>query len=1074
VTAQGGESPPGVRIHLFGEVRAVAADGAPLTIGPPRCQTLLAALALSAGTAVPVSRLVELMWGAERPRTAERTLQSYVTRLRQALGPAAVATVGAAYRLDVAADAVDALRFQRHADAGEVAAALAEWADPPLAGLHLTPGLAAVIDGLVERWLAAVELDLAARVETQPAAAVGRLTELTSNHPTREGLWALLMTALYRAGRQGDALAAYRAARRHLVEHLGVEPAPRLRELEAMVLGHDARLAPGAAAANGAAVHGPAASGPAANGPAANGPAANGAAVNGATADGATADGLAAAGLDAGSSGAGSPGTTRPNPPQDSAGRGERVAGSGRPGNLPLRLGRLIGRDEELATIRRALAGGPVVTLVGPGGIGKTRLAVAAASRESDEDGAWLVDLVEVGTSADVPRAVAGALGVKETAGRELTDAIVSALRPRQALLVLDNCEHVLDGVTALTQAVADGCPTVRVLATSRERLGLRDGHERVVPVGPLDPDGPGARLFEERAAALSPGFDLGDDEAVVTAVCRRLEGVPLAIELAAARMTTLTPADLLARLDDQLRLLVTVGGGQAGARRHRAMRAAIAWSHDLLAPAERQLLRRLAVFVGAFDLAAAEAVAASPAAGARAVGRAGPGAGAETAENARTGAGAGTAAELAAGAIEELLAGLVARSMVVAEPGTAARRFRFLEPIRQFAAERLAEAGETDLLAARHAAWCADRVAGVQRLLLGPREAAGTAALDELWPNLRAAFDWADGRADRRLAHALIRPLVTEIPRRNRAELGDWVERLLAMTPPAEADLLAFGLTWAGQRHKLAQNPAAFERLLARHGRPGPGVAADPAGALLDVAGRHALASVHQDFGALGELSRPLIARLRNRGEHDLADHFELDVGASMIFGGRFADGDAFVDALVTRYRAAGPPTLQNMALVLLGYSALLQGRQERAEQLLAAAIAVEVPDRTHSPNRCVAARAYFRRGEPDRAFGILRTHIDELLDTGNMQGICVTAVEFVNMMVQADRVADAGRVLRHLDRAAPYWAGLVVDARRVIAAAPPAPRGIHSAAPPDLGDQEVLEYMRAVLAELSPAARG
>ncbi|MDT3442304.1 BTAD domain-containing putative transcriptional regulator [Pseudofrankia sp. BMG5.37] len=1006
VTAQAHEGQPDARVHLLGGVRAVTGRGEPVAVGPPMCQTLLAALALSAGTAVPVSRLVDLMWGADRPRTAERTLHSYITRLRQALGAGTIATVGAAYRLDLPADAVDALRFQRHADAGDAAAALAEWTGPPLAGLHVAPGLAAVLDGLEERWLATVEQELAGRVETDPVASVGRLTELTAGHPTREGLWALLMTALYRAGRQTDALAAYRTARRHLVEHLGVEPGPRLRELEAMILGQDDRLIA-----------------------------------------------------------RGSPGGPR-LPAED-----------GRPGNLPLRLGRLIGRDQDLETVRLALSAWPVVTLIGPGGIGKTRLAVAAASREDDEDGVWLVDLVEVGSSVDVPRAVAGTLGVKEKAGRELTEAIVSALRPRRALVVLDNCEHVLDGAAALAQALADGCPGTRVLATSRERLGLRDGHEKIVPVGPLEPDGPGVELFRERAASLSPGFGPAATDGVVTAICRRLEGVPLAIELAAARTTTLAPTELLNRLDDQLRLLVAVGGGgRASARRHRAMRATVQWSYDLLAPAERLLLRRLAIFVGTFDLAAAEAVAADP-------------------ETARTvTADPGTAERLTAGPApaEELLAGLVARSMVVAEPGVAGRRFRFLEPIRQFAAEKLAEAGETDLMAARHAAWCAERVGVIHRLLTGRGEAAGTTHLDDLWPNLRAAFDWAGGRADRHLAHALVRPLVTEIPRRNRAELGDWVERLLAMTPSHDADLVAFGLTWAGQRHKLAQDPVAFERLVARYGPGGtgaaPGVSADVdaadvdradravvvADGFVDVAVRHALASVHQDFRVLGELAPVVIARLRARGEDDLAEHFELDVGASMIFGGRFEDGDAFVDALAKRYGADGPPTLLNMALVLLGYSALLQRKQERAEALLAAAIAVEVPERTHSPNRCVEARAYFRRGETARAFAILRAHIDELLDTGNMQGICVTAVEFVNMMVQADRVADADRVLRHLDRTAPYWATLVADARHTIATTLRAAPSRAHLPTPDLDDHQALEYMRSVLTELAPAARG
>jgi DNA-binding SARP family transcriptional activator len=196
-----------VHIRLLGGVGATTDDGDPVDVGPGRCQAVLAALALSPGTAVPVWRLVELVWGDAAPRTAEKTLQSYVTRLRKALGPDSIIRTGAAYRLDLDAESVDVLRFQRHLDAGDVAAALREWTGPPLAGLD-APGLAAPAAGLVEQWLGAVETDLERLVETNPPAAIGPLTELTASHPFREGLWALLMTALYKVGRQAEALAA--------------------------------------------------------------------------------------------------------------------------------------------------------------------------------------------------------------------------------------------------------------------------------------------------------------------------------------------------------------------------------------------------------------------------------------------------------------------------------------------------------------------------------------------------------------------------------------------------------------------------------------------------------------------------------------------------------------------------------------------------------------------------------------------------------------------------------------------------------------------------------------------------
>lgn len=224
-----------MQISLFGGVRVIAGDGEPLDVGPPKSQAVLAALALSAGSAVPVPRLVEQVWGEEPPRTAEKTLQWYVAQLRKSLGTGVIARVGVAYRLDVPGDAVDVVRFRRHLDAGDVDAALREWTGAPLAGLDLA-GLAPAVDGLVERWLDATERSLELVIDADPGGAVGPLTELTAQHPFREGLWALLMSALHRSGRQAEALATFRRARDLLIDELGVEPGGRLRELEAQVL----------------------------------------------------------------------------------------------------------------------------------------------------------------------------------------------------------------------------------------------------------------------------------------------------------------------------------------------------------------------------------------------------------------------------------------------------------------------------------------------------------------------------------------------------------------------------------------------------------------------------------------------------------------------------------------------------------------------------------------------------------------------------------------------------------------------------------------------------------------------
>jgi predicted ATPase/DNA-binding SARP family transcriptional activator len=932
----------GVRIRLLGEVGAVTAGGQPVDVGPDKCKALLAALALSPGTPVPVWRLVELVWGGDAPRTAERTLHSYITRLRKSLGAAVIVRTGAAYRLDLAAEAVDAVRFQRRADAGDIDAALAEWTGYPLTGIT-APGLAATVDGLVERWLGVVEANLAARVEADAASAVGPLTELTATHPFREGLWALLMTALYRVGRQSDALAAYRTARRNLVERLGVEPGPRLRELESLVLGQDRRL------------------------------------------------------------------DAAPSAP--------------RGGNLPSRLGRLFGRDAELALVGDALATYPVVTLVGPGGIGKTRLAMAAAGRVACDDGAWLVDLTEIAAPQDVPRVVAAALGLTEAPGRGLGESIVRGFRSRRALLLLDNCEHVVDGAAQLAQAVADGCPDVRVLATSREGLGLRHGHERLIAVSPLEPAGSGAELFNERASALSRSFDPRADRDTVEQICRRLDGLPLAIELAAARMTSLTPAELLTHLDDQLRLLV--GGRGTGAGRHRTMRATIQWSYDLLRGAEQVLFGRLSVFAGPFDRAGADAVA------------------------------AGTAID-----VDDILRALVERSMLMAEPGPFGQRFRLLEPMRQFAAERLAESGDAELAAAGHTRYCLDRVTHLHRLLAGPAEVEGAARLDALWPNLRAAVDRACALGDRRLAHALVRPVVAEVGLRNRHEIGDWAERILEMTPPDDEPMVTFALAAAAQRYKLSRNPSGYERLVARYGQPDHPLA------------RHAHASVSGDWAALAGSAPAALAELRRRGEGDLAELVEVDAGAALVFLGEFPAADALIGPLVDRYRRQGPPTLLNWTLMLLGYSAAFQGKQDRAERLFDQALSVRVPERTHSANRPVEAAALFRRGDRPAAYRVLRSHVEELLDTDNMQGACVAAVEFVIMSAVAGRLADSARILGYLDTSGmldgTVWAAQVAETREALAAAAePAPDDA------DAGDdRQALEFMRRTLRNLTHEA--
>ena len=695
-------------------------------------------------------------------------------------------------------------------------------------------------------------------------------------------------------------------------------------------------------------------------------------------------------------------------------------------GNIPPRLGRLIGRDRDLDVIAAALARSPVVTLVGPGGIGKTRLALAAAQPSVvGRGGAWLIDLTTITSSSDVPRAVADTLGVKEHQGRTLTQSIVVSLQSLSALLVLDNCEHVIDGAAALAHAIAQGCPTVQVLATSREALGIDD--EQLLPVGPLDPAGPAAELFDERARAVCVTFDAAAARADVEEICRRLDGIPLAIELAAARSRTLAPPDLVARLGDRLGLLTR--GRRSSAERHRTLRATIGWSYDLLTPSQQVLLRRLSIFAGPADVEAAASVA---------------------------GDGPNGTVELDPAAIDDLLGELVERSMLLVDSGRFGRRFRLLETVREFAAERLAADNDAALIAGRHAQWCLHQVRSIHRLLVGPAEGEGVARLAELWPNLRAGVDWACGTGDRELADALVRPVVGEVNLRQQGEISDWAQRILALPPRPEADVAAFWLLCIAYRCKQSGDGDRFDGLVNRYG--------DPQHPLL----RYSRAFLDDDGDALLRYAPAAVAWLRGRGADHAAELAEIGgVAAGLMNTGRFDELDVVLSALAARYRAQGPPTLLYVALNMLGYSALLQRRPDQADRFFEEAVTVDVPDGTVSVNKPIEARAAFRRGNRPAAFRILRDYVNQLLETDYPDLATNAAVEFITMMAAIDRLPAAARVLVYLREAGDFGAlaarTLVADAAARIAA------GLipdHDRTPePEHDSRHALMYMRDVL---------
>ncbi|MCP3989244.1 MAG: AfsR/SARP family transcriptional regulator, partial [Actinomycetia bacterium] len=665
-------------------------------------------------------------------------------------------------------------------------------------------------------------------------------------------------------------------------------------------------------------------------------------------------------------------------------------------GNLPLRGIRLIGRDQVLDIVSTALANSPIVTLVGPGGIGKTELALAVARRAEvgAGGGAWLVKLADVASPDDVARAVADVLDVKDRPGLTLTQSIVEVFRSREAVLVLDNCEHIIGGAAEMAQALTEGCEGIRVLATSREGLGLST--EQLIPVAPLEADGAGVELFNERASAVAPDFDPTSSRVEVAEICRRLDGVPLAIELAAARARTMSPADLLTRLDDHLRLLT--GGRHASVERHRTLRATIQWSYDLLSPAERLLFQRLSIFAGPFDLPAAEQVVAL-----------------STALDEEPDVDAD---------IDELLGWLVERSMLVVESGPFGRRFWMLETMRQFGSEHLSDSGHTDLVAARHAQWCLDRVTTIGRGLAGQNEIEAVVRLAELWPNLRAAVDWACSTGDCHLAVSLIRPVAAEIYLRSQNEIGDWVERVLAITPPEDEELIIFCLTWAGRRYMRNLDRRRYEALMDRYGEPDRPMI------------RYARAFLDGDGPAMSRFGTDVVVELRAGGDYYTADLFEVaGMGVVLMMTGRLAELDTHLGRLADQFRRDGPPTCLNWSLSLLGMSATIQGRPDEARQAFEECLAVDVPERTHTLKNPLEARAALRRGDQSGAARALLSYVEEVIEQDNVWLVSIAGQEFVDMMIEIDDRDAAATVRSLLGPTSERGPSSPIDARQALA---------------------------------------
>jgi predicted ATPase/DNA-binding SARP family transcriptional activator len=658
-----------MQVAMLGPLTVTVA-GRAVEIGGARLRALLIRLALDAGNTVTVDSLSGAVWADDRPAGQANALQSLVSRLRRALpGDQVLRSLPGGYRLDLSPAAVDALRFERlaregrhalHSSEPEMAVrrlreALALWRGEALAHVAEAPFAEAAAARLETLRLSAIEDRIEAEIEITPVLSdlVAELEGLVALYPLRERLRALLVKAFHVEGRTAKALTAYEDFRQRLADELGADPGSQLQAAQLAVL-------------RGAKV-------------------------------------------------------TRRGPPL-------------RPRtNLRAPLTSFVGRADEQARIARQLKRGRLVTLVGPGGAGKTRLATTLAADVADHipGGVWLIELAAVTEAADVPRAVVEALGLRDaglfdasTASSGSMNRLVEALSGAETLIVLDNCEHVIDAAARLVDELLGRCPRLQVLATSREPLGLLG--EALSPVPPLGlpkTDSslaevltcPSVRLFADRVAAFRPEFLITDDNmAMVADICARLDGLPLAIELAAARLRSMSLEELAARLNDRFRVLT--GGSRTAMPRHQTLRAVVAWSWRLLNQHERLLAERLAVFPG------------------------------DVTPEAAIGVCGGDAIE--ASEVCDLLATLVDKSLLQRTDG-AGPRYRMLETIREYGLEQLAETGEIAQVRSAHVAYFLGLAEAAEPHLRGAGQLPWIERLRGERNNLMAALRYAADTGD-------------------------------------------------------------------------------------------------------------------------------------------------------------------------------------------------------------------------------------------------------------------------------------------------------------------------------------
>ncbi len=1008
--------------RVLGPFDVLSDQGVSVSLGGTRQRAVLAALIAQAGEVRSVDQIVDAVWGDEIPANPKGAVQVAVSRLRKALGANRLESRGPGYVLRIEPDELDADVFEllvieaRHAaDAGQHALAverldeaLALWRGDPYADFAYSDFAQPQILKLRTLRDSAREARFDARIAVgEHDAVLPEIEAQLAADPLREGLWAAYMLALYRAGRQAEALRAYQDAAKTLGEELGIEPGTDLRALEESILLQSPDLDRIAESSPVDLPEGEVAFLVADAGLATErdpeearsvldsldtAVASHGGHVFRATADQrfavfTSADAAARCSIDLaidrsaslpavaihvsparvrrgdyvglGISRAarvgvvGMPGEVlitetaleqlapRLEPPAEVVRLDPRVLpGTSAPetlwrlthpalpavleeaapleGNLPAtELSSFVGRVAELADVRDLMDEARLVTLTGPGGVGKTRLALQAASDRvgRQSGGVWLLELAQLTDAAQLATKLAAILGLEVEAGIDAEQVVIDRLRERPALLFIDNCEHLVDGVADLVTVILESSPASAVLATSRERLGVPGEVVYQVPSLAV-PDAAAeatevlefeaVQLFETRATDLLGDFEVtSENAAAVATLCRRLDGIPLALELAAGRLDVLSPTEMVERLDERFSLLTS--SRRRG--RRETLRDTIEWSYSLLGDAERHLLAALAVFHGPFDLPAVEAVCF-----------------------------AGQDAHTAI----DTVAALVAKSLVSAKrrPGRPTV-YELLETIAAFAGEKLRESGEVERLTAAHGQYFCDLALQESERLFGPEAAAALQRAVDHMPDIRAAFEWAAGAEEARSLELLSEINQLWLSAGLAREGVGWAARLLDTFGHTSSVDLGRGLKTAGA---LALHARDFEQ--AREWLDRAVAMGEELGDELGVA--MALTNLAVLDAEEGDLERAADGYVRaldalpSDADPSLRTIAVGNVGAGLVDLGRFDEALPYLEQQLEMAIDIESPILQSRVLTNIGLCELMRGDLSVAEQSMRRALSL------------------------------------------------------------------------------------------------------------------------------------